>query len=65
MTATALVVEMILGEPTFRAIVDMIEAEGCPYCGSEPGTISINGPSEIILHECGHEVDATPYLDLS
>lgn len=53
---------MILGEPTFQAILDQIEAEGCPRCGEPAGTISVNGPSEIIL-ECGHVVDATRWIN--
>lgn len=56
---------MILGEPTLQNILDLIETDGCPHCGGDPGAVSINGPSEIILHECGHIVDATPFIDAS
>lgn len=54
---------MILGEPTLKAILNLIETEGCPSCGADAGTIFVNGPSEIILEGCGHVIDAEPFLN--
>lgn len=56
---------MILAKPNFQSVLDLIDADGCPYCGELSGTIFVDGPSEIILKGCGHVVDATKWLDAS
>lgn len=49
---------MILGKPTLRSVLDLMEADGCPYSSDLPVTISLNGPTEV-LEGCGDVVDAT------
>lgn len=53
---------MILGEPTFETIIEIIDAEGCPRCGELPMEIFIDGPSDVEL-SCGHTVDVKRLLD--
>lgn len=54
---------MILGEPTFQMLIELIGEVGCPRYGELPGTIFVDGPSEIILVGCGHVVDARGWID--
>lgn len=46
-----------------RPVLDAIEFDGCPLCGEQPAMISVNGPDEIILHGCGHVLDAKAWAD--
>lgn len=54
---------MILGEPTFQTLIELIEDVGCPHCEQLPEGIQINGPEEIVLGGCGHVIDATKWID--
>ena len=48
-----------------QPVLDSIQFDGCPFCGAEAGEISVNGPDEIIIHSCGHVVDATGFVNQS
>lgn len=53
---------MILGEPNLQSVLDLIEADGCPLSGKQPGAIQFNGPDGIIL-ECEHNLGAKAWID--
>lgn len=57
--AGAVGIEEPVGISADRPQLEIGEADGCPRCGELPVTISVNGPSAIILEGCGHVVDAT------
>lgn len=54
---------MILGEPDFQTVLDLLEDEGCPVCGEPAGGIEVRGPDKIVL-SCGHVVDAKNWFDI-
>lgn len=53
---------MILVKCNVQPEHNLIDAEGCPYCGEKPREISVNDPADINL-QCGHVVDATRWID--
>lgn len=54
---------MILGKSTLQSVLDLIEADGRPFCGELPRTIFVDGPIEIVLEGCGHVVDETSWIN--
>lgn len=46
-----------------RPVLDAVEFDGCPFCSSEPTATSMNGPSEILSHGCGHVIDTKAWAD--